>query len=711
MTSESLAPSTTGNSTTASSPQSDGDRAAFDGAASRALADNAPVNILAADTDLNIIYANAASLKALQTLEHLLPCRARDIVGQNIDIFHKDPSHQRGILRNDKNLPHRAVIELGEEKLDLLVTATYADNGDYLGPMVTWELATEKLANEARNLDYTNQIEAISAAQAVIEFELDGTIVTANDNFLNALGYSLTEIQGKHHSMFVDPQHAAGSDYREFWAKLNRGESVSGSFQRFGKNGKEVWIQARYSSLTGDDGKPYKVVKYASDETAKRAAEVAAAEKSAIVENAPTNILLADNDGIITYMNPASEKTLKSIQAVLPIPVDQIVGSSYDVFHKDPSQQRKLLADPRNLPYEAEFEVSGEHLSLTAAPIYDADGNYSGPMVAWELVTDQKHAAQREADNQERERRTQEELREKVNDLLVVVNACADGDLTKEVTVTGDDSIGELAKGITRMIADLRNVISEVLSGATQFAEGSQLIAENAQTVAQGAEKQSASMEQMGASVEELGRSIESVKEVADEANSVASNTNDLAETGGQSIAKSTEAMQMIEASSQRIAEIIQVISDIASQTNLLALNAAIEAARAGEHGLGFAVVADEVRKLAERSNEAAKEIATLIKESGERVEEGAKLSQTTADNLLRIIEGVQATSLKISEIADSTTEQAHTANEVTSALQQISQVIEDNASGSEELASGSEELGSQATMLQGLVSRFTIEN
>ncbi|WP_010585909.1 methyl-accepting chemotaxis protein [Schlesneria paludicola] len=231
------------------------------------LVKNASIRVIVADRDLNLVYMNPASVKTLTELQHLLPFPVDQLIGKSIDVFHANPESQRRLLSNPKNLPHHAEIQLGPEILDLNVTALYDSEGNYFGPMVNWDRITEKKILEMQQADYAAQMEAIGRTNLIIQFLPDGTVITANDNFLNAMGYSLDEIRGHHHRMFVDHQFAQTSDYRDFWAKLQRGEHIADDFKRIAKGGREVWIRAAYNPIADAHGKILKVVKFATDIT------------------------------------------------------------------------------------------------------------------------------------------------------------------------------------------------------------------------------------------------------------------------------------------------------------------------------------------------------------------------------------------------------------------------------------------------------------
>jgi len=554
-------------------------------------------------------------------------------------------------------------------------------------------------------------LEALNRSQAVIRFSPDGTIVSANENFLATMGYTLGEIVGRHHSLFVDEATRMSPAYREFWLALGRGEFQAGQFGRIAKGGREVWLQATYNPILDGSGRVTEVVKFATDVSTQFRAQAAAQDEAQrlkqMVENATIRMILADRDLKIVYMNPASIQALRRLEHLLPCRADEIVGRSIDIFHKNPERQRRMLSDPRNLPHAANIRLGDEILELNVTAIRDAQGNYIGPMVNWEVITERETAKAREVELIEEQRIAKESLETKVNQLVRVVTSAAGGDLTQSVSVTGDDDMGRLAEGMRGMLADLRNVIGQVVEAASQQNEGARTIAESSANLSEGAQTQAAAVEEMSASVEQMISSIEVISRNSAEAKAQADESTTLAQGGGSAVAEAVSAMKLIQKSSEQINDIIQVISEIASQTNLLALNAAIEAARAGEHGLGFAVVADEVRKLAERSSEAAKEITQLIKESSRRVEEGAALSGRVGQSLKAIVEAVDKTARGIARIAESTETQAASAAEVKSAIRSVSHTTESNAAAAEEMAASAEQLGAQAQTLRDLVAKF----
>lgn len=206
------------------------------------VVDKMSAAVMMIDRDFRVTYVNAPTMALLNAHAEAFGKIWRgfdpsQIVGACIDMFHRNPEHQRKMLSDPSRLPHKTEITIGDLKVQLNVSACLDRRGNYVGNMLEWMDVTSARLNEG-------MLAALDKAQAVIEFTLDGHIVRANANFLRALGYSLDEISGKHHSMFVDAGFAQSEEYRLFWAKLSRGEYDAGEYRRIGKGGKEVWIQA-----------------------------------------------------------------------------------------------------------------------------------------------------------------------------------------------------------------------------------------------------------------------------------------------------------------------------------------------------------------------------------------------------------------------------------------------------------------------------------
>ncbi|OUR71296.1 hypothetical protein A9Q78_10215 [Methylophaga sp. 41_12_T18] len=238
--------------------------------------EGAKTSIMMIDRDFFVTYANQSTIDMLteyqDVLKQVFPrFDVKDLIGANIDQFHKDPSHQRKLLADPANLPYNTDIEVGPLSFNLNVTAIMNADGEYIGTALEWANNTESRNTVAA---YEGQLTAISKAMGVISFEMDGTIMEVNDGFLEVVGYSRDEVVGKHHRMFAEPSLANSAEYTEFWAKLNRGEFDAGEYKRIAKGGREVWLQASYNPILDINGKPVRVIKYASDITAQKELQV-----------------------------------------------------------------------------------------------------------------------------------------------------------------------------------------------------------------------------------------------------------------------------------------------------------------------------------------------------------------------------------------------------------------------------------------------------
>jgi methyl-accepting chemotaxis protein len=472
-------------------------------------------------------------------------------------------------------------MRLDKEGHPVWLQASYNPVFDSEGkPVKVIKFATDITAAKMQNADNAAKIDAINRVQAVIEFALDGRILHANDNFVATMGYTRAEIEGQHHRMFCDQAYAASPEYAAFWTRLGNGELHAGQFKRRHKSGREVWISASYNPVFGADGKPVKVIKYATDITEQKtmAAETkgkldALGRSQAVIEFDMRGNVIAANQNFLRTMGYTE---------------DEVVGQHHSMFCDGDlvksAGYRHFWANLAQGQFQSgRFRRRGKHeadiwIQATYNPILDVNGKpYKVVKFAMD-VTEQVH---------------REEL-----------------------------------------VSAKVKAISSVLTG--------------------------------------LSRSIEEISDGARRSSGMATQTQAEAAEGSKLLERSKEAMEAIQKSSGDVREIIDTISDIASQTHLLAFNAAIEAARAGEHGKGFSVVANEVRKLAEKSALAAREIAKLINETVGRVGDGTRLAGEVEDAFGRIVKSVAATSESIGRIDTSTSAQAGATHDASRLLTEL---------------------------------------
>jgi methyl-accepting chemotaxis protein len=533
---------------------------------------------------------------------------------------------------------------------------------------------------------------AISQSQAIISFDPDGTVLDANDLFLGLMGYELAEIRGRHHDLFVEPKYAESREYKDFWRQLREGHFQAATFKRLDKNGNAVWIEATYNPLRDADGKVYRVVKVATDVTAKQLAAAdasgqmdAISRSQAIIEFALDGTILKANDNFC---------------AALGYSADEIVGKHHSLFVRPVDAQSPDYAAFWQSLARGQFQAAqylrigkgGREVWIQASynPIFDADGK---PYKVVKFATDitQTKAA--------------------VNTLGKALESLAEGNLLCSVNQSFPSELDPIRLAFNQTVMRFADMVGELRATSSQLRGATGEILAGANDLSERTTHQAAAIEQTTASVEQLSQTVTANAARADAARKNAQSVSDGAVEAGAVMSDANIAMQDIATQASKISNIISLIDDIAFQTNLLALNASVEAARAGDAGKGFAVVAVEVRRLAQSAAGASSDVKLLIERSGQAVATGTRLVSAAAEKLDAVVGRVGESSSFMDEIAAAGQEQASAIAEVSTAMRHMDEMTQRNAALVEEMNAAIEQTETQASRVDGLVEVFVVED
>ncbi|WP_298916571.1 PAS domain S-box protein [uncultured Roseobacter sp.] len=585
------------------------------------------------------------------------------------------------------------VQRVAKDGREIWLSATYLPITDGTGKLVkvmkiAHDITESVKASSSETARLLSQMDALSREQGKVVYDLDGTIVEVNDNFLNILGYSEGELIQQNHRKLLNPIFAKTDDYKKFWADVSGGQFLSGRYERFTKEGEQKWLQCSYAPILDNDGRQTGIVEFATDVSQRRRSNEqvdAISRVQACIEFKLDGEILA-----------ANQLFLDAVGYTL----DEVKGKHHRIFVSD--------EDAKGEEYAAHWErlktgeiISGEikrqrkdgrDIWLVASynPILGPDGKpYKVVKYAQDIT----------------------ERRRVVEELQLAMKRLAKGDLSTPITERFPEEYAALKADFNDAQDHLKASIQAVLQSNQKISEGTTEISSASDELSRRTESQASSLEQSAAAITQMAASVKSTAEIAENTRDVVDKTKTRASAGSGVMTDARNAMDAISSSSSEISKITEVIDDIAFQTNLLALNAGVEAARAGEAGRGFAVVASEVRALALRSSEAATQIAKLISTSVDQVKEGVDLVSKTGESLSEIENFVADLANMVGNIAAAASEQSSGLGEITSAIGSLDDVTQKNAAMFEETNAATQLLANEVTSLGQITSSFKIDS
>jgi methyl-accepting chemotaxis protein len=456
------------------------------------------------------------------------------------------------------------------------------------------------------------------------------------------------------------------------------------------------------------------------------------------LDNASTNIRIADSDGRIVYLNRAIEGTIRkyedAIRRELPgFEAAKLLGGSVGVFYPDPAAALKTLATLESTR-RSRLTIGGRQFDIVTNPITSATGERLGSVGEWVDRTEDLKAEGEISALIERARHGnfdaaidaralsgfhaqaatglndfQREVRDGLEGVRRVLERLADGDLTARMDGQYEGAFDAIKENCNATCERLNAIVGQIRQGAETINTAARELAMGNTDLSQRTEEQAASLQQTAASMGQLSATVRQNSESAAKANELAITASETAFRGGGVVGQVVGTMETITASSKKIVDIISVIDGIAFQTNILALNAAVEAARAGEQGRGFAVVATEVRNLAQKSANAAREIKGLIGDSVQKVEAGSRLVADAGRNMDEIVSSVKRVTDIMGEITSASQQQGSGIEQVNNAVAQMDKVTQQNAALVEQAAASAQSMEEQALGLSRTVSVFRV--